>query len=68
MNCSLIIGLLKNAINSVLILSQLSPYVQEPQDHVRVPQLSFVPCSHLAQALNIIDCLRDSADFGCDIY
>ncbi len=49
-------------------LSQLSPYVQEPRDHVRVPQLSFVPCSHLAQALNIIDCLRDSADFGCDIY
>ncbi len=42
--------------------------VQSPRDHVRVPRLSFIPCSRLKRMLQTVDCLRESTDFGGDIY
>ena len=48
--------------------TQPSLYLQQPRDHVRVPQLSFTPCSVLVQIIGTVDCSRESVDFGCDIY
>ena len=45
-----------------------SLYVQPARDHVRVPLLTFIPCSNLEHNLQSVNCLRDSDDFGCDLY
>lgn len=39
-----------------------------PTSHVRVPRVNFQPCSALTSQISTINPLRESSDFGSDIY
>ena len=43
-------------------VSQPTSYLQQFRDHVRVPQLSFKPCSATLKSLDSVDCSIESID------